>query len=307
LKIALIAGGTSSEREVALKGAEAVKRAFESLEVEYELFDPADDLLDLVKRVDEFNAAFILLHGPGGEDGSIQGFLDTIGLAYQGAGVVGSALAIHKGVSKELYKSAGLLVPEGKCFLKKELDQALEFAKSLGFPVIVKPATQGSSIGLSIVKSESELKEACERVWEIDEEVLIEEYIKGREITVGVLGEEVLPVVEIIPKHSEFFDYESKYTPGMTEEVCPAQIEESLSKLAQQIGLKAHRVLRLRDYSRTDMILTEDGKIYVLETNTIPGMTETSLLPLAARVAGYSFEELVKTLLEFTLKRAYSR
>lgn len=301
LKIALLAGGTSSERDVSLRGAFAVSKALEKLGYKYEFFDPAYDLPKLVNRAREFDCAFLVVHGPGGEDGTLQGFLDSIGIPYQGAGTLGSALAMHKGLSKLLYQQAGLKVPEGKSFLKDFSQEIKNYAKYLGFPVVVKPATQGSSIGLSIAKNEKNLKEACEKAFSVDDEILIEKYLKGREITVGILDETPLPVVEIIPKFSDFFDYQTKYTPGFAEEICPAPLPENLTQKAQQYGLIAHKALKLRHYSRTDMILVGE-EIYVLETNTIPGMTETSLLPLAAKVAGYSFENLIKKLIELALK-----
>jgi len=302
LKIALLAGGTSSEREVSLKGAEAVKKAFKKLGHKFEFFDPAKDLPILAQKVKEFDCAFLVMHGPGGEDGTLQGFLDSINLPYQGAGVLGSALAMHKGLSKEIYKNAGLKVPEGKVFFRDEnFENIKKYAEKLGYPLVVKPATQGSSVGLSIVKKEEELKPACQKAFKIDNEILLEEYLKGREITVGVLENKPLPVVEIIPKFSEIFDYKTKYTPGFAEEICPANLPQEITEKAQKYALKAHKALRLRHYSRTDMIVVEN-EVYVLETNTIPGMTETSLLPLSARVAGYSFEELIQKLLELVLK-----
>lgn len=305
LRVALIAGGRSSEREVSLKGAQAVKKALEALGHRWEFFDPATDLLALMQRAKEFDCAFLVVHGPGGEDGTLQGFLDSIGLPYQGAGVLGSALAMHKGLAKQLYRLAGLKVPEGRSFTKEEsFEKARDFAKSLGYPVVVKPATQGSSIGLTIVKQEKDLSEALEKAYAVDNEILIEEYLKGREITVGILDDKPLPVVEIIPKSSETFDYTTKYTPGLAEEICPAPIGEELTKKAQNYGLIAHNCLKLRHYSRTDMII-KDQELYVLETNTIPGMTETSLLPLAAKVAGYTFESLIQKLLELALRKRH--
>lgn len=304
LKIALLAGGTSSEREVSLKGAEAVKKAFKKLGHKFEFFDPAKDLPILAQKVKEFDCAFLVMHGPGGEDGTLQGFLDSINLPYQGAGVLGSALAMHKGLSKEIYKNTGLKVPEGKVFFRDEdFENIKKYAEKLGYPLVVKPATQGSSVGLSIVKKEEELKPACQKAFEIDNEILLEEYLKGREITVGVLENKPLPVVEIIPKFSEIFDYKTKYTPGFAEEICPANLPQEITEKAQEYALKAHKALRLRHYSRTDMIVVEN-EVYVLETNTIPGMTETSLLPLSAKVAGYSFEELIQKLLELVLKES---
>ncbi len=300
-RVALLCGGDSPEREVSLKGGAAVEQALLSLGYEVVVFDPPRDLPRLAERVAEFDVAFLVLHGPGGEDGTIQGFLDSLRLPYQGAGVLGSALAIHKGLSRLLYQRAGLPVPPGETFSKEKRAQIPFFCQKLGYPVVVKPATQGSSLGLSVVKTPEELPAALERAFALDAEVVIEKFVKGREITVGVLGEEALPVVEIIPEGREYFDYETKYTPGAAREVCPAEIPESLARKAQAYALAAHRALRLRHYSRTDMIV-QGEKIYLLETNTIPGMTETSLLPLAARAVGLTFEKLVERLLFMALE-----
>ncbi|MFN3505000.1 MAG: D-alanine--D-alanine ligase [Caldimicrobium sp.] len=302
LKVALLAGGTSSEREVSLKGARAVKKALEELGHLVEFFDSATDLLKLSQRSKDFDCAFLVVHGPLGEDGTLQGFLDMLGLPYQGSKVLGSALAMHKGIAKILYKEAGLPVPKGFLIRKEtplmELDEKI---KTLGFPLIVKPATQGSSVGLSLVRDKESLKSALDKGFELDRELLIEEYLEGREITVSILDEKPLPVVEIIPK-KKLFDYETKYTPGMAEEICPAPLSKALTEKAQEYALRAHKALYLRHYSRTDMIV-KDSNIYVLETNTIPGMTETSLLPLAAKVAGLSFKDLIQKLLELALTK----
>ncbi len=300
LRVALLAGGTSSEREVSLKGAKAVREALLELGHEVEFFDPATDLTRLAQRAKDFDVAFLVMHGPQGEDGTLQGFLDLLGLPYQGSGVLGSALAMHKGLSKILYERAGLPVPKGELFRKDgSFSEIQNYARTLGFPLIVKPATQGSSVGLSLVEEASQLKEAIDMAFAVDAEILVEEYLKGREITVGILGEEALPVVEILPK-AKFFNYETKYTPGLAEEICPARISRELTLKAQEYALRAHRALYLRHYSRTDMILVED-KIFLLETNTIPGMTETSLLPLSAQVAGLSFKGLIEKLLRLAL------
>ena len=299
-RVALLCGGNSPEREVSLKGGEAVERALVSRGHEVVRFDPPRDLPRLAERAGEFDIAFLVLHGPGGEDGTIQGFLDSLGLPYQGAGVLGSALAIHKGLSRLLYQEAGLPVPPGKVFHRNESHQIPEFCKHLGYPVVIKPATQGSSLGLSVVKHPEELPEALEAALALDHEVVIEKFLFGREITVGILGNKALPVVEIIPEKSEYFDYETKYTPGAAREICPAEIPQALFRKAQEYALRAHQALRLRHYSRTDMIIMGE-EIYLLETNTIPGMTETSLLPLAAKVFGLSFEDLVETLLLMVL------
>ncbi len=304
LRVALIAGGTSSEREVSLKGARAVEKALKELGHKVEFFDPSTDLLKLAQRAGDFDVAFLVLHGKGGEDGTIQGFLELLGLPYQGAGVLGSALAMHKGLSKKLYRLAGLPVPRGETFHKghSSSKEMVEYAKGLGFPLVVKPATHGSSVGMSIVENEKELSKALELAFSYDDEVLIEEYIQGREITGGILEEKPLPLVEIIPKESKYFDYETKYTPGKAEEICPAPLDEKLTEKGKNYALIAHKALKLRHYSRTDMVLKSD-EFFVLETNTIPGMTETSLLPLAARVAGFAFKDLVQKLLELALNQ----
>ncbi|MFN4131550.1 MAG: D-alanine--D-alanine ligase [Caldimicrobium sp.] len=302
LRVALLAGGTSSEREVSLKGAKAVYKALLELGHRVEIFDPAYDLPKLAQKSKEFDCAFLVVHGPLGEDGTLQGFLDMLGLPYQGSGVLGSALAMHKGISKILYKEAGLPVPKGFLFRKETPFKEIEKqAETIGFPLIVKPATQGSSVGLSLVNTKEELTEAIDKGFTVDNELLLEEYLEGREITVGILEDQPLPVVEILSK-KRLFDYETKYTPGLAEEICPADLPEELTKKAQNYALKAHKALYLRHYSRTDMII-KDNEIYLLETNTIPGMTETSLLPLSAKVAGYSFKDLVQKLLELALTK----
>ncbi len=300
-RVALLCGGDSPEREVSLKGGAAVKKALLSLGHEVVVFDPPRDLPRLAERAAEFDAAFLVLHGPGGEDGTIQGFLDALKLPYQGAGVLGSALAIHKGLSRLLYQVAGLPVPPGGVFSERDREEIPGFCEKLGYPVVVKPASQGSSLGLSVVKEPENLSPALSRAFTLDREVVVEKFLSGREITVGVLGDEALPVVEIIPRASDHFDYRTKYTPGAAQEICPAEIPEDLARKAQEYALRAHEALKLRHYSRTDMIIHE-GEIYLLETNTIPGMTETSLLPLSARAAGLSFEKLVERLLLMALK-----
>ncbi|NPA48873.1 MAG: D-alanine--D-alanine ligase [Thermodesulfobacteria bacterium] len=293
-RVALLCGGNSPEREVSLKGGAAVRKALESRGYQVEVFDPPADLPRLAAQAGEFDLAFLVLHGPGGEDGTIQGFLDSLGLPYQGAGVLGSALAMDKALSKLLYRESGLDVPRAVLLRRGELPSEIP-----SFPLVVKPASQGSSVGISLVKGEKDLPLALEEAFRFEERVLLEEYVSGRELTVGVLGEEPLPVVEIIPGEGHlFFDYEAKYTPGLTRELCPAPIPEEVARKAQEAALLAHQALRLRHYSRTDFILTPEGRLLVLETNTIPGMTETSLLPLAARVAGLSFEDLVERLVE---------
>jgi D-alanine-D-alanine ligase len=250
---------------------------------------------------------FILLHGRHGEDGTIQGLLELLGIPYQGSGVLGSALAMDKHMSKVIYRESGIDTPSWVCLYNpSELD--VETALSvLGLPMIVKPCSQGSSIGVKLITSEADLEPAVSEAFNWDNRVILEEFINGREITAAVIGMDklmALPIVEIIPGDVyEFFDYEAKYKPGATKEVCPADIPQELAKTAQEMAVRAHRALNLSGYSRTDMILSDPGRIYVIETNTIPGMTRTSLLPQAAKAAGIEFEQLLDMLIEFAMQK----
>ena len=307
LQIALLAGGKSGERQVSLKGAAEVIKALNPDKYEVKQYDPAADLALLAADSEKIDAAFILLHGLYGEDGTMQGFLDLLGVPYQGSGVLGSAIAMDKDLSKILYKNYGLTVPDW-IMLEKDAPQPPDIddiLQKIDLPLVVKPARQGSSLGMGIARTKEELAAAIQKAFQYDSEVMLEQYISGREITVGVLGNDTLtalPLVEIIPNEQyDFFDYEAKYQPGATREVCPAEFDEKLTARAQEYGLAAHRALRLRGYSRTDMIVTNDN-IYILETNTIPGMTPTSLLPQAAAVAGLSFSALLDKLLDFAME-----
>ncbi|WP_417914437.1 D-alanine--D-alanine ligase family protein [Candidatus Electronema sp. JM] len=305
IRLALIAGGISGEREVSLRGAAGVAQALNKDKYEVVRYDPATDLARLAADAPELDAAFILLHGIGGEDGTVQGMLDLLGIPYQGSGVLGSALAMDKHLAKVMYKLHGLPVAAWEMAEKAHVsDPAPLFAK-LRLPVVVKPVRQGSSLGMSIVRQAEQLAAAFAKAFEHDSKVMVEEFIAGREITVGVLGNEeltALPLVEIIPdRRFDFFDYEAKYTPGATREVCPAEVSDSIRQKAQDYGLRAHKALQLRGCSRTDMIIREDGEIFLLETNTIPGMTPTSLLPQAAAQIGLDFPALLDRLIELAL------
>ncbi len=297
--MALLAGGISPEREVSLRGADSVYRAIDKDRYEVRRYDPATDLHRLVAEARELDCALIILHGRGGEDGTIQGMLELLGIPYQGAGVLGSALAMDKALAKEIYSLAGLTTPKAR---KLRRGDPLNL-DNLAFPVVVKPATQGSSIGLEIVKKREELPQALKTAFSLDDNLVLEEFIPGRELTCGILDETPLPVIEIIPGEDyPFFNYEAKYLPGATKEICPAPIPEEIKLKVQEAALRAHRALRLRHVSRSDFIWGEDGEIYILETNTIPGMTETSLLPLAAKVAGLDFPALIEKLISMALR-----
>lgn len=306
LHIALVAGGVSGEREVSLSGAAAVEKALDPEKFIVKRYDPATDLARLAADAPEIDFAFILLHGLYGEDGTMQGFLDLLGVPYQGSGVLGSAIAMDKQLAKELYVLNDLPVAESHIISGGDKVDGKELIARFGLPVVIKPVHEGSSLGLSLAQSEEELLAGIERALLHDTHVMVEQYIKGRELTVGVLGNhelEVLPVIEIVPgEEFSFFDYDAKYKPGATEEICPAMISEDTSREAQQYAVTAHKALRLRGYSRTDMIMAEDGSMYLLETNTIPGMTATSLMPQAAAAHGLLFPQFLERLVELGME-----
>ncbi len=307
MRVALLCGGKSAEREVSLKSGNQVFQALDKSRYAITRYDPKDDLPKLARDADSIDVALIILHGRLGEDGTIQGFLDSLEIPYQGSGVLGSAIAINKIISKELYVQKEIPVaPYVVAERGKEVSDE-KILKELGFPVVIKPEHEGSSIGLSIVRKIEDLQKALEKAWEFDARCLVEKFIEGIEVTGAVLGNEeleALPLVEIIPgKEYEFFDYEAKYTPGATKEICPARLSPEVTAKAQEYALRAHRALHCKGYSRTDMIV-DGSDIYVLETNTIPGMTETSLYPQAAQAAGYSFSGLLDKLIELALHRS---
>lgn len=306
--VALIAGGTSSERAISLAGGDQIFSALDKNRYTVLRYDPRDDIGRLIRDAARIDTAFVNLHGRYGEDGSIQGLLDLLGIPYQCSGVLGSALAANKLASKRIYEQAGLPVPPyfpvrgGDA---QGLGQWLRTAVSPDEPLVVKPAGGGSSIGMSIVADPADVRQAIEAARMHDDMVLVEAYIDGTELTGGVIGNDVidaLPVVEIIPGESfAFFDYKAKYTPGATREICPAEIDERLTEKVQRYACQAHRALYCKGYSRTDMIARGDD-VFVLETNTIPGMVPTSLLPLAAEAAGMSFSALLDRLIALSLE-----
>jgi D-alanine-D-alanine ligase len=303
--LALIAGGTSGEREVSLQGAIGVEQALNKEKYEVIRYDPATDLARLAADAEQIDVAFILLHGIHGEDGTVQGMLELLDIPYQGSGVLGSALAMDKNLAKTMYRLHGLPVAAWEMADKEHINDPAPLLAKLNPPVVVKPIRQGSSLGMSVVKEAKQLGAALATAFKHDSQVMVEEFIQGREITVGVIGNDELmplPLVEVIPDEKyEFFDYEAKYQPGATHEVCPAEVEDSIRDQAQQYGLTAHKVLQLHGYSRTDMIVRDD-EIFLLETNTIPGMTPTSLLPQAAAEAGLDFSALLDRLITLAME-----
>jgi D-alanine-D-alanine ligase len=305
LTVALLSGGISSEREVSLNSGKQVFAALDKEKYTILRYDPKTDLQRLVADAPKIDAALIILHGPFGEDGTVQGLLDLLDIPYQGSGVLGSAVAMNKLVSKQLYQQVGLPVPSYLAFKRADTVDPAGISARLGLPVVIKPVQGGSSVGMSIVRSEKDLPGAIQKAFDYDTLVLVEAYIDGIEITGGVLGNnapEALPLIEIIPdKSHEFFDYEAKYTAGVTQEICPARIDAALTEKARTYAVMAHEVLGCRGYSRTDLML-KGRDLFVLETNTIPGMTATSLFPQAAAAAGLPFGQLLDRLIELSLE-----
>jgi D-alanine-D-alanine ligase len=305
LNVALLSGGKSSEREVSLSGGEQVYQALDKEKYHVVRYDPETDLSKLVAAAEKTDIALIILHGPFGEDGTIQGLLDLLDIPYQGSGVLGSALSMNKIAAKGIYHQNDLPTPACRILGKADIVDVKECVCAVGLPMVVKPGTGGSSIGMSLVRKKEELPPALEKAFIYDDAVILESYVKGVEITGSVIGNDkltALPIVEIIPDEKyDFFEYDAKYTAGETREICPARINDALTRKAQYLAMASHKVLFCRGYSRTDMIY-DGNEIYILETNTIPGMTETSLLPLAAKTAGMSFSRLLDRLIELGLE-----
>lgn len=303
--IGVLMGGPSSERAISLKSGQAVFEALKSLGLDVIAVDITTDSREENERLlgsKKIDCAFIALHGHFGEDGQIQALLERMKIPYTGSGVRASQLAMNKTASRLIFESHGLRVPRYQILERASYGGALKLDPPLSLPLVIKPVTQGSSIGLSIVREEGKLKEAMDLAFTFDDRILIEEYIKGRELTVSILNQRSLPIIEIIPKNP-FFDYEAKYQPGMTEYVVPAPLEEGIAKKISAAALSAHQLLGCRGFSRVDMILSESDECVVLEVNTIPGLTSTSLLPKAALAVGIEFSVLC---LEF-IKIAYEK
>lgn len=305
IRVAVLAGGWSGEREVSLKSGKGVYAALNRERYDVTIYDPRDDLGILIKKRADIDLAFILLHGKFGEDGRVQGLLDVLHIPFVGSGVLASAMAMNKRIAKDVFRGVGLRVA-GEAILKQgESFSVDELMDRLGTSVVIKPVSEGSSLGISMAHGREEILKGIEKAFQYDGEVMAEEYLDGREITCCVLGNQVLetlPVVEIIPDVSHsFFDYEAKYEPGATNEICPAPIAPSLAEEASSCAKKAHRALNCSVWSRSDMII-RDETLYLLETNTIPGMTETSLFPLAARAAGMTLSDLLDRLISLSLE-----
>lgn len=304
-KIGVLMGGTSSERDISLKSGKAVYDTLRSAKLNVVAIDlTTEDKLEVssLMKKSGISLAFIALHGKFGEDGSIQSILDELNILYTGSGASASRLAMDKVASRKIFKTKNIPVPDCEIFQKSK-NSGIDFTKSKfnGSVVVVKPAKHGSSIGISFVEKKADLPNAINEAFRYDEKIIVEEYLSGREITVGILEEKTLPVVEIIPK-KRFFDFQAKYEKDMTTYQVPAKISPSIYKKSQEIALKAHKALGCRGFSRVDMIL-KDNTPYVLEVNSIPGLTSTSLLPKAALAVDIDFTELCLRI----IKNAYGK
>ncbi len=309
-KIAVLMGGRSLEREVSLKSGRRVSDALKEKGYKVIQLDIDENLVDNLLR-EHVDLVYIALHGKYGEDGTVQELLEILGVPYTGPGVYSSIVGFDKVLSKEIYQIERIPTPKfyalsSGSFKEMGASGVLgEVIKKIGLPIVVKPACQGSALGIKFVKTPEELPSALIGALSYDDKVLLEEYIKGKEVAVSIIGNanpKPLPVVEIVPK-KEFFDFESMYTMGMTDYFVPARISKELTEKVQNTAVKVHRILRCRDVSRVDMIIGEDEVPYVLELNTSPGMTETSLLPMAAKAAGMEFPDLVDKLVRLALER----
>jgi D-alanine-D-alanine ligase len=322
MRVTVLTGGATAERAVAFASASQIVAALRSRKHDVKVVDLAGTQLDeqgerellggavgltppavdaLAERekkmlseglaelpcVREADVLFLAVHGGALEGGTLQAVLEVIDVPYTGSGPLASALAMDKDLAKRLFRAAGVPVPAW--FMAPVAPD--DVTTALGWPVIVKPSKQGSSVGLTLVKQAQDLDNAVSVAAQYDDEVMAEQFIQGRELTVGVLGDVPLPVGQIVPKH-ELFDYETKYTPGMSEETFPAKIDTLLARQLQEYALMAHRALKLSGYSRVDFRVTPDGDIFCLEANSLPGMTRTSLFPQAAQAAGIPFPEL---------------
>lgn len=331
MKVAVLFGGTSSERDVSIASGAQVVEALRQAGHEVVAVDtatgvlgaaeerrllsagvaplpPGEEELDMLRsgnpaalteaaELKDVDVIFLALHGGTGEGGQLQALLDMVGIPYTGSGMLGSAVAMDKDVAKRLFRAAGVRTPD---WLMAPVDAA-EAIERLGLPLVVKPSKQGSTVGLTVVKRAEELEDAVELAFRFDDEVMLESFVPGRELTVPILADAALPVGEIIPQH-EIFDYECKYQPGMTEEIFPAELDDAVAARAQELALAAHRTLKLGGYSRIDFRLDAAGELWCLEANTLPGMTANSLFPKGARAAGMSFPEVCERICRLALE-----
>lgn len=305
MKVAVLKGGRSLEREVSLRSGANAEAALRRLGHEVLGVD-ADAHLVRTLRAERPDAAFIALHGKGGEDGTVQELLEILEIPYTGPGVLACERAMDKVVAKAHFTAVGIATPKAYAFRQdafRELgagEAIPDIRERLGLPLIVKPASQGSALGISVVRETGDIANALMNAFSYDERVLMERFVAGRELAVSVIGTAdawALPVVEAIPRDRDFYDFEARYTPGLTDFVAPARLPDAVAQEAAGLALACYRALGCRGMSRVDMILDAEDRLWVLEINAIPGMTDTSLLPKAAEAAGLGFDEVVERIL----------
>jgi D-alanine-D-alanine ligase len=312
-RVALLRGGPSLERQVSLRSAARVEDALERLGIDFVSIDVGRSLVDDL-RASEADVAFVALHGRGGEDGTVQELLEIVGMPYTGSGVLGCMRCMDKVLTKHMLLEEGLPTPDFFAFSEiafKELGagEALPaIEERLGFPVVVKPAAQGSALGIKFARSADDVPEALIAAFSYDDRVLLERHVEGRELAVSLLEDEsgvrALPVVEAKPEQEYFYDFEARYEIGKTEFLCPADLPDDVTARAHDLAVSVFRLLGCYGFARVDMILSESDELQVLEAQAIPGLTETSLLPQAAEAAGIRFEQLVERMLEQALARS---
>ena len=328
LKIAVLVGGSSPEREVSKESSKSISEAIRKLGHDVVLIDPAygvnqpkdeklffekedfsevktENYVTAIKSIlpDDIDLVFLGLHGKYGEDGTVQSLLELRGTKYTGSKVLSSALAMDKMMTKIMFQHYDVATPKWFVVDKKENDYTLvgsKIKKFFGFPCVVKPNDQGSTVGLTICRGESEIEQSIKLALQFSDKAMIEEYIPGRELTVGILGQQTLPVLEIKPKHG-LYDYEAKYTDGMSEYIVPADIPENVANHLQHQALLAYNSVNCSNYARVDFRLTNDNKNYCLEVNTLPGMTSHSLIPKMAKAVGISFNELIERIIKYEI------
>jgi D-alanine-D-alanine ligase len=302
LRVAVVMGGTSAEREVSIESGRAVMAALASLGHSAQSLDFDARFVDALREIRP-DVIFNALHGTGGEDGTIQGVLEWLRIPYTGSDLTGCAIAMDKHLAKKLLAAEGLPTPAWDTFDLSGGTLPL-LPGSLNLPLVVKPRASGSSAGVSIVRTHEEWTRAMIDLAPRTIQILAEEYIGGREFSVGILGEEALPVVEIIANNDEFYNYDAKYKPGGSRHLIPAPIDADLTARIQMLALSTHRLAGLRDYSRTDIIVSKEGRPYILEINALPGLTPMSLFPDVARASGISFDALIERLVQLAFGRA---
>jgi D-alanine-D-alanine ligase len=308
-RVAVLKGGRSLERQVSLRSGARVEDALKRLDHEVVAIDVA---LDLIRRLRETapDVAFIAMHGRDGEDGTVQELLEILDIPYTGSGVLACTRATDKVLAKHLMVEAGIPTPEFFAFNEtafRELGAAEALPaieERLDFPIVVKPSSQGSALGIKFARSAADVPAALVAAFSYDSRVLLERHIDGRDLAVSILDDEPLPVVEAVPREEEFYDFEARYEIGRTDFVCPADLPDGLTERAQELAVRTYRLLGCSAFARVDLMLDAAGDLSVLEANPIPGLTETSLLPQAAEAAGVSFDELVGRILELALEHA---